>query len=229
MNNKGFAITTILYGILVLFLLLLLSMMAILSTYKDRLQILIENTNGARDIINGNYIENENNNTGNYSYPADIVYLPRTEYRDDCPKGGDAERGICKDQSYEIYAEHDLCYTCQNGKVTKAAACDTQEIITCKEKNENWEKASYGLVEGSFPDYELNKPCSEDGEFRVEKGARYFAWCKWMGDYNAVPTEEISYYCPSGYTKDDSKNICYNCYNGGTYDSETQTCNVVQE
>ena len=53
MNNKGFAITTILYGTLILFLMLLLSMLSILSTYKDRLDILIESNNGARDIING--------------------------------------------------------------------------------------------------------------------------------------------------------------------------------
>ena len=53
MNNKGFAITTILYGILILFLMLLVSMLGILSTYKDRLGMLIDNNNGARDIING--------------------------------------------------------------------------------------------------------------------------------------------------------------------------------
>ena len=54
MNNKGFAITTILYGILILFLMLLLSMLGILSTYNDRLEMLIENNNGARCIINNN-------------------------------------------------------------------------------------------------------------------------------------------------------------------------------
>ena len=52
MNNKGFAITTILYGTLILFMLLLVSMLGILSTYKDRLSMLIDNNNGARDIIN---------------------------------------------------------------------------------------------------------------------------------------------------------------------------------
>ena len=57
MNNKGFAITTILYGTLVLFLLLLISMLGILSSYKDRLEMLIENNNGARDIINKPYLE----------------------------------------------------------------------------------------------------------------------------------------------------------------------------
>lgn len=56
MNNKGFAITTILYGVLILFLLLLVSMLGILSTYKSRLGMLIENSNGARDIVNEKYI-----------------------------------------------------------------------------------------------------------------------------------------------------------------------------
>lgn len=57
MNNKGFAITTILYGVLILFLLLLVSMLGILSSYKDRLEMLIESNNGTRDIINKNYID----------------------------------------------------------------------------------------------------------------------------------------------------------------------------
>ena len=57
MNNKGFAITTILYGILILFLMLLVSMLGILASYNDRLQMLIENNNGARDIINEPYKE----------------------------------------------------------------------------------------------------------------------------------------------------------------------------
>lgn len=56
MNNKGFAITTILYGTLILFLMLLLSMLGILSSYKDKLEMLIENVNGgAREIINSKY------------------------------------------------------------------------------------------------------------------------------------------------------------------------------
>lgn len=60
LNNKGFAITTILYGILILFLMLLVSMLGILNTYNDRLEMLIENNNGARCIINKNCIPNEN-------------------------------------------------------------------------------------------------------------------------------------------------------------------------
>lgn len=54
MNNKGFAITTILYGTLILFSLLLVSMLGILSTYRENLEKLVENTNGARDIVTMN-------------------------------------------------------------------------------------------------------------------------------------------------------------------------------
>ena len=54
MNNKGFAITTILYGTLILFLMLILAMLGILSTYKDRLSMLLDGNNGARCIINDN-------------------------------------------------------------------------------------------------------------------------------------------------------------------------------
>ena len=60
MNNKGFAITTILYGILILFLMLLVSMLGILNTYNDRLEMLIEINNGARDIIIKPYLEDIN-------------------------------------------------------------------------------------------------------------------------------------------------------------------------
>ena len=44
LNNKGFAITTIIYGTLVIFLLLLASLLGILSTHKVRLQKLKEKT-----------------------------------------------------------------------------------------------------------------------------------------------------------------------------------------
>ena len=44
LNNKGFAITTIIYGTLVIFLLLLASLLGILSTHKVRLQKLKDQT-----------------------------------------------------------------------------------------------------------------------------------------------------------------------------------------
>ena len=52
MNNKGFAITTILYGTFLLFLMLMLAMLGILSRYKGNMELLIDETNGARNIVN---------------------------------------------------------------------------------------------------------------------------------------------------------------------------------
>ena len=50
LGNKGFAITTIIFGLVVLFLFLLLSMLGILALNKGNLEKLIENGNGARNI-----------------------------------------------------------------------------------------------------------------------------------------------------------------------------------
>ncbi len=51
LNNRGFAITTILYGTMLLFMFLLLAMLGILASYSDNLDLLINENNGARDII----------------------------------------------------------------------------------------------------------------------------------------------------------------------------------
>ena len=51
MNNKGFAITTILFGTFVLFCLLLLSLLGILSMHLKNLNLLIDNLNGARNTV----------------------------------------------------------------------------------------------------------------------------------------------------------------------------------
>ena len=51
MNNKGFAITTVLYGTLILFCLLIISMLGILSTWRNNLDKLIDNSGGSRSIV----------------------------------------------------------------------------------------------------------------------------------------------------------------------------------
>lgn len=54
MNNKGFAITTILFGITLLFCLLLISLLGTLSTYRSNLEKLVDGVNGkggARNIV----------------------------------------------------------------------------------------------------------------------------------------------------------------------------------
>ena len=56
MNNKGFAITTILYGIMILFVFLLMSLLGILSVYRNNLDKLIESNHGARELLQKNII-----------------------------------------------------------------------------------------------------------------------------------------------------------------------------
>ena len=51
MNNKGFAITTILFGITLVFCMLMVSLLGILSNYRSNLEKLVENTKGARGTI----------------------------------------------------------------------------------------------------------------------------------------------------------------------------------
>ena len=40
MNNKGFAITTVLYGTFLVFIMLMLAMLGILSKYKSNIKLL---------------------------------------------------------------------------------------------------------------------------------------------------------------------------------------------
>lgn len=51
MNNKGFAITTVLYGTFILFLLLMVTMLAIAANYKSKMELLIDHSNGARAVV----------------------------------------------------------------------------------------------------------------------------------------------------------------------------------
>lgn len=57
MNNKGFAITSILYGLLVMFLLIILGTLGILSNQKNLMEELSDGDNGARDIVRLESIE----------------------------------------------------------------------------------------------------------------------------------------------------------------------------
>ena len=64
MNNKGFAITTILYGVMILFCLLLVSLLGILSSYKKTRDILTDSNKGTRKIVSYNtYYQSEINET----------------------------------------------------------------------------------------------------------------------------------------------------------------------
>ena len=75
MNNKGFAITSIIYAILVLFLMVLLSMLAILSNQKNMSEDLIDGESGARSITNLEKIDiTKELSSGKYTIPKTAMY-----------------------------------------------------------------------------------------------------------------------------------------------------------
>ena len=49
LDNKGFAITTIIYGMLILFMFLLLSVLGMLSGYLKNINILMDSVDGVRE------------------------------------------------------------------------------------------------------------------------------------------------------------------------------------
>ena len=51
MNNRGFAITTILFGLLLLFILLIISLLGLLSIWHNNLEKIIDSNNGSRNIV----------------------------------------------------------------------------------------------------------------------------------------------------------------------------------
>lgn len=79
MNNKGFAITTMLYGTFLVFLLLMLVMFNLLSNFKTNMDKLIEGTEGtvgAREIvgIKCSDIVKDDDGNGKYSFAEQYGY-----------------------------------------------------------------------------------------------------------------------------------------------------------
>lgn len=52
MNNKGFAITSVLYGLLIVLLLIIMGSLTTLSNQKKIMEELIDGDKGAREIVN---------------------------------------------------------------------------------------------------------------------------------------------------------------------------------
>ena len=76
MNNKGFAITTMLYGTFLVFLLLMLVMFNLLSNFKTNMDKLIEGNGGAREIvgIKCSDIVKDDDGNGKYSFAEQYGY-----------------------------------------------------------------------------------------------------------------------------------------------------------
>ena len=79
MNNKGFAITTILFGITLLFCLLLMSLLGILSTYWSNMEKLVEGVDGSTGARNlAIKREIRNNSNARFGSEQDIVNYIRS-------------------------------------------------------------------------------------------------------------------------------------------------------
>ena len=74
MNNKGFAITTMLYGTFLVFLLLMLVMFNLLNNFKTNMDKLIEGNGGAREIVGIKCSDIVKDDDGNGVYSFDEQY-----------------------------------------------------------------------------------------------------------------------------------------------------------
>ena len=131
MNNKGFAITTILYGIMILFCLLLVSLLGILSSYRKTQEVLIENNNGARSIVSSSILPRE------YQL-LNYIQTNGTQSID---------TGISS--SNNIVAIFDVEYT--------ETSTNTQVLLSTGSSGDQWigqHDSKYGIGTGS--DYKLN-------------------------------------------------------------------------
>lgn len=149
MNNKGFAITTILYGVLILFLMLLVSMLGILAAYKDRLEILIEGNNGARCIINGNCSVEDDN----FTYLYDVANAG--EFVD---YGGALW--------FVLYKEDNFVYIVSSTVLINEVNFDLIEAIPDEFKNKISEYCNTDYVAGGVCSYPSTMLTLNDSSFR---------------------------------------------------------------
>lgn len=78
LNNKGFAITTVLYGLLILFVLLMASYFTILTAKKNKLD------NITKSIEDDYYFNIKKEVNENISYPYDVIYTGKYVFNSDC-------------------------------------------------------------------------------------------------------------------------------------------------
>ncbi len=107
LNNKGFAITTVLYGILILFVFLLASYFTVLTAKKNRLDWL------TKEIEEDYYFNMKEEANTTITYPYDILYTGKYVFNDNCVMylyAGNvltADNNICNTTLKEIYYHGD--------------------------------------------------------------------------------------------------------------------------
>ena len=147
MNNKGFAITTILYGTLILFLFLLLSMLGILNTYRSNLEKLEDENNGARETVMavGNYMITDDNsqvyyrNTLQDAYSVLTVGLVNSEDEGEIVSSGTNKgtikvlKNVTDSSSFNIESDKEITLDTNGKTITrKSSAINNAGKLTIK-------------------------------------------------------------------------------------------------
>lgn len=123
LNNKGFAITSVLYGLLILFVVLVGTYLTILSAQKNRVDTLVE---GIEENYNSEtciYDNPVSDDLCNCVYENVIIEAPYTgKYKIDTPGSGS--------QEFQLTKGEDICekvkpyaYYCNFGKITVINVC----------------------------------------------------------------------------------------------------------
>lgn len=156
MNNKGFAITGILYGVLVLFLMVTLSLIGILNEKRERLEKLSETVN--KTDLNVNFdIEKGYNSVlseGCFNFNSDTLTIE--SYESSCPKEVDIpsnlqvgdDEYIVREIKAEAFASLELTSVIIPDTITsigdKAFYGNSLTSVTIKEKSSVNDFDSYG-------------------------------------------------------------------------------------
>ena len=154
LNNRGFAITTILYGTMVLFLMLSVASLGIMSTYKIRMDKLINEEEGAECIVSGECVEPKTHT----QYKKSLCIVKDTYYctgSDAILHGGtcyfEPSSSITKETCDSMAAwtwisYKNMCYTrsCDPSKYTWCGGVCTREICGCTWNDPVWSDTDCG-------------------------------------------------------------------------------------
>lgn len=121
LNNKGFAITSVLYGLLILFVVLVGTYLTILSAQKNRVDTLVE---GIEENYNSETcVDMPISKDLCYCFDGDVIEAPYTgKYKIGTPGSGSQEFQLTKGEDIcekvEKYADY-----CNGGEITVTSVC----------------------------------------------------------------------------------------------------------
>ena len=121
LNNKGFAITSVLYGLLILFVVLVGTYLTILSAQKNRVDTLVE---GIEENYNSETcVDKPISKDLCYCFDGDVIEAPYTgKYKIGTPGSGSQEFQLTKGEDIcekvEKYADY-----CNGGEITVTSVC----------------------------------------------------------------------------------------------------------